>query len=1366
MKNLLALLIVFASFSALRAEEARLYLEQLEPIAEMALGDTLEVGVYIDAGNLALTSASIYLSYDPAIFDLVPSLVLADGRPLPFASADFMAATVYENSIVEGENTQLSYIAVSGVGAAGDRAVGSGRGLLASVRLRTVGYPAQGVAKVSLEAAGQHQPSYTILGEPGVERRFYASKKLLYQQVKAEGLLGLPDVNVEEGETITIDLAAHFLSAEWSAADLRWQANFRGAGAGVIAVEGTTLLLMPAVDAIVDYAVETPDGARMDGEFAVRVAQKERYLQGGAIYMMEDGGFFRRNLAEYLIVSNRAGEWSVRGGERVVATIEEDQLEVTVPADWAGEDVLELSFCVGAEDCETLALPVVVQAQNDAPTALAPPTQELVVGQRLTWPLQSIFADIDDALDELVVSLQSSGAVALYAEGGELVVEALEVGEERVLLRVEDPQGLAAEAAWQLRVSAPSAGPRFLAQPPLALIIDEEHRIDLSRYVEDKDTPFAELVWELHATGVEFSWAENEPFILLARGAALGATTAYLSVRDPEGSKAVAAWAVEVVEGATDSVVVEGAKEDPLEVVADTTSNAPSEGQSGEPAVTDPATLEEENWSIASLGSASLRLGEVFSVSLQDHLIGRSADEVTWSVEGAAGLVVELVGGAASLRAADSFTGKSVVLFYAVDEAGQRRSAVLEVEVEGGQQVMVLGDIPDVEMAAGTTQYIELSDYADRPVSWSISGGEEIEIRIVEDVAILRAAVGFYGRSVVIFRAADSEGNSAVDVVRIEVRADDIPGAAAGDTTTSVTVDSSATSGENGDVESSPPAPETGNDDVLQLGVWPDYVVELGVVASTPVLDELVVSGDAAAVQWSLRGGAFVVGAIDAARRVVLDASAARIGREVFLLTAQLGAVEREVVLGVEVRAPAFELLEPPAAVLADENGYELAQLVRGTAPGIEWQLSSAQAAVRLEAGRLFVDAEPGSYEVLVTGRSASGVERQIALCIDVAEEQEEALEPESIAPDAASFAPHFVMPTQLELAAGASARWPLVVLDEDSAREELLFALVATGGGGARIEGGELVLQAGAEDFSVHLRVRDSQGNEGEVFIEVLVRAVDSTPPEIELAGDLAAAGLVRWTVRADEELGAVLLLVDGQPLPIQRREEAVATWLQVPTGEQQVVRVVASDLGGNTAQKEIAMSAGPIGDGFALQSADGRLRALGGVSATPALLYAEDETYRLDFTPGERVEIALLCEWDNPGLLYGDGAMWRELGAALSADNRLLRAVISAPGWLRAERGQDLVIAAAAAVYPNPFNATTAIRLYMPTAGFLRAVVYDALGRRVRVLAEREHGAGAWTLRWHGRDERGNEVASGVYFVEIEGPDWRQRARMLLLR
>jgi Mg-chelatase subunit ChlD len=68
--------------------------------------------------------------------------------------------------------------------------------------------------------------------------------------------------------------------------------------------------------------------------------------------------------------------------------------------------------------------------------------------------------------------------------------------------------------------------------------------------------------------------------------------------------------------------------------------------------------------------------------------------------------------------------------------------------------------------------------------------------------------------------------------------------------------------------------------------------------------------------------------------------------------------------------------------------------------------------------------------------------------------------------------------------------------------------------------------------------------------------------------------------------------------------------------------------------------------------------------------------------------------------------------------------------------------------ACYPNPFNPRTTVRLEIPPQASAELLFYDCLGRAVRRLVVPPGGIVAECV-WDARDDRGNEVATGVYFV-----------------
>ena len=86
--------------------------------------------------------------------------------------------------------------------------------------------------------------------------------------------------------------------------------------------------------------------------------------------------------------------------------------------------------------------------------------------------------------------------------------------------------------------------------------------------------------------------------------------------------------------------------------------------------------------------------------------------------------------------------------------------------------------------------------------------------------------------------------------------------------------------------------------------------------------------------------------------------------------------------------------------------------------------------------------------------------------------------------------------------------------------------------------------------------------------------------------------------------------------------------------------------------------------------------------------------------------------------------------------------------------------------AAYPNPFNPQTTIPFKMAEDGAAQLRVFDLKGRQVRLLASGSFAAGDHPVEWNGRDDRGQELPSGIYFVEFRTGELRQSEKLVLLR
>jgi hypothetical protein len=69
--------------------------------------------------------------------------------------------------------------------------------------------------------------------------------------------------------------------------------------------------------------------------------------------------------------------------------------------------------------------------------------------------------------------------------------------------------------------------------------------------------------------------------------------------------------------------------------------------------------------------------------------------------------------------------------------------------------------------------------------------------------------------------------------------------------------------------------------------------------------------------------------------------------------------------------------------------------------------------------------------------------------------------------------------------------------------------------------------------------------------------------------------------------------------------------------------------------------------------------------------------------------------------------------------------------------------------AAYPNPFNPSISVRLYIPQSSDLELAVYDLKGRKIRNLHAGAIVSGWHTLIWDGKDNAGHGQSSGLYFM-----------------
>jgi Ca-activated chloride channel family protein len=87
----------------------------------------------------------------------------------------------------------------------------------------------------------------------------------------------------------------------------------------------------------------------------------------------------------------------------------------------------------------------------------------------------------------------------------------------------------------------------------------------------------------------------------------------------------------------------------------------------------------------------------------------------------------------------------------------------------------------------------------------------------------------------------------------------------------------------------------------------------------------------------------------------------------------------------------------------------------------------------------------------------------------------------------------------------------------------------------------------------------------------------------------------------------------------------------------------------------------------------------------------------------------------------------------------------------------------------FPNPFNPVTTIRYHLPTGVdnlHVKILIYDALGRLVKVLIDELQLPGSFSVTWDSKDNNGLPVPSGIYFYRIKAGQFTDIRKMVLIR
>ena len=84
----------------------------------------------------------------------------------------------------------------------------------------------------------------------------------------------------------------------------------------------------------------------------------------------------------------------------------------------------------------------------------------------------------------------------------------------------------------------------------------------------------------------------------------------------------------------------------------------------------------------------------------------------------------------------------------------------------------------------------------------------------------------------------------------------------------------------------------------------------------------------------------------------------------------------------------------------------------------------------------------------------------------------------------------------------------------------------------------------------------------------------------------------------------------------------------------------------------------------------------------------------------------------------------------------------------------------------YPNPFNPVTTIPFDIVKSDQIRLSIYNIKGEMVRSLVNSNLVPGAYNIRWNGKTDSGLNMPAGMYFIELEGSNFRETGKMIYLK
>jgi hypothetical protein len=85
---------------------------------------------------------------------------------------------------------------------------------------------------------------------------------------------------------------------------------------------------------------------------------------------------------------------------------------------------------------------------------------------------------------------------------------------------------------------------------------------------------------------------------------------------------------------------------------------------------------------------------------------------------------------------------------------------------------------------------------------------------------------------------------------------------------------------------------------------------------------------------------------------------------------------------------------------------------------------------------------------------------------------------------------------------------------------------------------------------------------------------------------------------------------------------------------------------------------------------------------------------------------------------------------------------------------------------VYPNPFSNESRISYSVKNTGTVQISIYNLLGQKVRQISNATKATGSYVTSWDGKDDHGNKLSNGIYFVRMQSNDSQDTKKVMFIK